>query len=205
MTRSGSGSSSVPWTASLDAATNLIARARQRRWTGAELQHQWNAYGHSDDRPRPFHGAERRPLGRLHESLHTHRKEDFTGLIWRAVDQVRRGTTAFGRGGGRDGDLRELKHIIVDEFQDFSEMFFELLQGVLEGDRPRLTSWQSVTTGRPSTSSPARRSILHRVRAKDSWGTEPDAEHQSQIRCAADRTGQLRHGRLGHASTRYGE
>lgn len=55
-------------------------------------------------------------------------KEDFDGLMWRAVDQVRAGHTRFSRDGGREqGDLGRLDHVLVDEFQDFSEMFYGLL------------------------------------------------------------------------------
>lgn len=55
-------------------------------------------------------------------------KEDFDGLMWRAVDKVREGCTRFVRNRGEEqGDLRNLRFVMVDEFQDFSEMFSALL------------------------------------------------------------------------------
>lgn len=57
--------------------------------------------------------------------------EDFDGLMWRAVEQARRGETAFARDKGRErGNLTDLRFVLVDEFQDFSQMFHELLDSV---------------------------------------------------------------------------
>jgi DNA helicase-4 len=61
------------------------------------------------------------------EALKAQRKEDFDGLFWRAVEQVRRGETQFARNADDQGNLRDIRFVMVDEFQDFSEMFFELL------------------------------------------------------------------------------
>jgi len=58
-------------------------------------------------------------------------KEDFDGLMWRSVSLVRKGQTRFARDGGKEqGDLARLKFVMIDEFQDFSEMFFELVEAI---------------------------------------------------------------------------
>jgi DNA helicase-4 len=58
-------------------------------------------------------------------------REDFDGLMWRAVTEVRNGQTRFARDRGREqGDLCDLRFVMVDEFQDFSEMFSELLRAI---------------------------------------------------------------------------
>lgn len=54
-------------------------------------------------------------------------EEDFDGLILRAVDAIRSGKTAFSAKAG-GGDLSVLEHISVDEYQDFSELFYRLLK-----------------------------------------------------------------------------
>jgi DNA helicase-4 len=65
------------------------------------------------------------------ERLIARGKEDFDGLMWRAVEQVRAGGTRFKRDGGREqGDLRRLRFVMIDEFQDFSPMFHELIEAV---------------------------------------------------------------------------
>lgn len=55
---------------------------------------------------------------------------DFSGLVWRAAAQVRGGNTLIRSGGTESGDLRTLRHVLVDEFQDFSPMFDQLVQAI---------------------------------------------------------------------------
>jgi len=56
-------------------------------------------------------------------------EEDFDGLILRAVEAIQAHQTIFcAKSGG--GDLSILEHVCVDEFQDFSELFYRLLQAI---------------------------------------------------------------------------
>ncbi len=65
------------------------------------------------------------------DRLATTGQEDFDGLIWRAVDMLTNGSTRFVRDKGRErGDLSQMRHVLVDEFQDFSQMFFEITSGI---------------------------------------------------------------------------
>jgi DNA helicase-4 len=58
-------------------------------------------------------------------------KDDFDGWMWRASAAVREGHTRFARDHGKEhGDLARLRYVLVDEFQDFSEQFYLLLQGI---------------------------------------------------------------------------
>ena len=57
--------------------------------------------------------------------------EDFSGVMWRAAGQVRAGHTTWVRAGGKErGDLRNLRFLHVDEFQDFSQMFMEFVEAI---------------------------------------------------------------------------
>lgn len=57
--------------------------------------------------------------------------EDFDGLMWRAIRAVRRGDTKFVRDRGQErGDLAQLDFLLIDELQDFSKMFFELVKAI---------------------------------------------------------------------------
>jgi DNA helicase-4 len=59
------------------------------------------------------------------------KKEDFDGLMWRSVSLVREGRTRFVRDKGREqGDVARLRFVMIDEFQDFSQMFFELVNAI---------------------------------------------------------------------------
>lgn len=57
--------------------------------------------------------------------------EDFSGVMWRAAMEVRRGRVTWTRAGGKEhGDLRDIRFVHVDEFQDFSEMFMDFIQAI---------------------------------------------------------------------------
>jgi len=65
------------------------------------------------------------------ERLAAGKKEDFDGLMWRSVLRVREGQTRFARDKGREqGDVARMKFVMIDEFQDFSAMFFELVDAI---------------------------------------------------------------------------
>lgn len=57
-------------------------------------------------------------------------EEDFDGLMQRAVDAISDGQTLFQRTSG-SGDLTLLRYVGIDEFQDFSDLFYRVL-----GDSP---------------------------------------------------------------------
>jgi DNA helicase-4 len=61
--------------------------------------------------------------------------DDFDGLMWRAVRRVRDGETPFVRDRGREtGDLRDLRYVLVDEFQDFTPVFYQLLDAIRQAN-----------------------------------------------------------------------
>lgn len=65
------------------------------------------------------------------ERLGANRQEDFDGLMWRAIALLAGGQSRFVRDRGRDrGDIRSLRFVLIDEFQDFSEMFYALSREV---------------------------------------------------------------------------
>lgn len=65
------------------------------------------------------------------QRLTTKNKEDFDGLMWRSVSLIRQGQTRFARDRGKEqGEVADLKFVMIDEFQDFSAMFFELVDAI---------------------------------------------------------------------------
>ena len=56
-------------------------------------------------------------------------EEDFDGLMRRATEEVNCGNPIFKRR-STDGDLGSLRHICIDEFQDFSNLFYQLLSAI---------------------------------------------------------------------------
>lgn len=75
-------------------------------------------------------------------------EEDFDGLMQRASEAVRKGTTTFERKAGR-GNIAQLRYVLVDEFQDFSELFFRLVTAIRE-QNPQISffcvgdDWQAI-------------------------------------------------------------
>ena len=55
--------------------------------------------------------------------------DDFDGLMQRAIDKLIGGETVFARANSQ-GDLRNLRHVLVDEFQDFSLLFQKMVEAI---------------------------------------------------------------------------
>lgn len=56
-------------------------------------------------------------------------QDDFDGLMIRAIDKVKAGDTVF-RGKKCYGDLSRIQFIAIDEYQDFSELFYRLITAI---------------------------------------------------------------------------
>jgi len=56
-------------------------------------------------------------------------EDDFDGLMQKATLSIESGNTKFDKKAG-SGDLRELRYIFIDEFQDFSEHFWRLTDAI---------------------------------------------------------------------------
>ncbi len=56
--------------------------------------------------------------------------DDFDGVVWGAAGKMSQGETGVVRQGGRDIDLRQVRHVLIDEFQDFSEPFHALIRAL---------------------------------------------------------------------------
>ncbi len=66
-------------------------------------------------------------LGRLAQDY----LEDFDGLVWHAIAAVNENRVRFIRDAGREqGNLTSLRFILIDEYQDFSEMFYAFVSAI---------------------------------------------------------------------------
>ncbi|MDA1280118.1 MAG: UvrD-helicase domain-containing protein [Chloroflexi bacterium] len=61
--------------------------------------------------------------------METTGEDDFDGLMLKASERVHDGQTVFERRNNR-AELSAIRHILVDEFQDFSEPFFRLINAI---------------------------------------------------------------------------
>ncbi|MCT5252111.1 UvrD-helicase domain-containing protein [Pseudomonas aeruginosa] len=109
-------------------AVQFIQRCRKQAWSQKELKQLIAAM--------PASAAERAWLdlaSDLYDAylcwLDSSGEDDFDGLLLNAAQRISAGLTRFTRKGG-SGDLRQLRFIAVDEYQDFSELFNRLLLAI---------------------------------------------------------------------------
>ena len=82
------------------------------------------------------------------EHLQATGEDDFDGLVQKATEHVAAGKTVFRCGLG-SGDLKRIRYVFIDEYQDFSELFYRLMAAVRE-QNPRARffcvgdDWQAI-------------------------------------------------------------
>jgi DNA helicase-4 len=112
-----------------ESAVNFIQRCRKSSLTGDDLQKRIITHKSI----MPVEEKYLKVMGFLY-SAYLKRTEDtgqddFDGLMQKAVLAVSSGKTIFERK-SRKGDLREMLHIFIDEYQDFSELFHNLVTAI---------------------------------------------------------------------------
>ena len=75
-------------------------------------------------------------------------EEDFDGLMQRAAKMINDGLTKFKKKSG-SGDLKTLRYIMIDEYQDFSLLFYNLVQTIRKQNPQALffcvgDDWQAI-------------------------------------------------------------
>ena len=82
------------------------------------------------------------------ERLQAKQEEDFDGLMQKAVERVAAGKTVFRRGSD-SGDLKRIRYVFIDEYQDFSKLFYRFIAALRE-QNPRARffcvgdDWQAI-------------------------------------------------------------
>lgn len=111
------------------AMVSFIGRCRQRSLSPPELRERADSSSPLLKVERMFHDLAYRLYVAYLERLSTTGEEDFNGLIQRAAESIHAGKTLFKRKSG-NGDLRQLRYVCIDEFQDFSDLFYRLLSAI---------------------------------------------------------------------------
>ena len=114
-----------------EAATSFVSRCRKANLMAEALDRQLAAHLPISDAERLFLEVVSSVYRGYLQQLAEGQQEDFDGLIWRAANRLDSGDGRFTRDRGRErGDVRNLRFVLVDEFQDFSEMFYALARGI---------------------------------------------------------------------------
>ena len=107
----------------------FIGRCRKKELSVSELRKQIIDYDPQETIERQFHKISFSIYKEYLDTLFKDNKEDFDGLISRACTCIQNGQTDFDKGSFR-GSLKNLRFIMVDEYQDFSYLFDKLLETV---------------------------------------------------------------------------
>ena len=114
-----------------EAATSFIGHCRRRDFSPADVADLVDAHDAVSEYESKFLEVGKSIFSAYLDRLAADQSDDFNGLMWRAIAAVRDGKGEFVRDGGREhGDLSRLKFVMIDEFQDFSRMFYELVDAI---------------------------------------------------------------------------
>ena len=123
---------------SIDRFTNaivgFIARCRKLSWTPHDLQAHVEAHVTQSPVESMFLVLAQRLYSSYLDRLQATGEDDFDGLLQRAAENINGGNTLFQRKAG-GGDLKALQYICIDEFQDFSDLFFKVLEAIRAQNR----------------------------------------------------------------------
>ncbi|NDD12267.1 MAG: DNA helicase UvrD [Betaproteobacteria bacterium] len=111
------------------AAVNFVGRCRKLSLSPEELRDRIDAYSPLSQVEAMFLDLLETLYSAYLKRLSATGEEDFDGLMQRAATIVASGATKFQRKSG-SGNLGELQFVCIDEFQDFSDLFFRLLQSI---------------------------------------------------------------------------
>jgi DNA helicase IV len=111
----------------------FIKRARILGWDAEALTLQVAAHSACCEAEKRFLEVGTLLFPRYLGELEARQREDFPGLMWTAVARALGEDTRFVRDKGSEkGDLRQLRFVFIDEFQDFTAMYYALLVAVRE-------------------------------------------------------------------------
>ena len=113
------------------AVTSFVRRCRARALGLSDLEHLVAGHCPLTEAEGQFLEVACSVYGGYLKRLQDDSLTDFDGLMWDAVGLLAAGGTAFARQKGKErGDVRRFRYILIDEFQDFTDVFNELAQSL---------------------------------------------------------------------------
>lgn len=112
----------------------FIQRCRKQSLTPQELAKLINSLRCTSDVEQRFLDLAQKFYQSYLEYLKATGEDDFDGLIQEAAQIVASGQTIFRRKSGT-GDLKCLRYVLIDEYQDFSKLFHQLMEALRKQNR----------------------------------------------------------------------
>ena len=110
-------------------AKGFINRCRKLSLTPEQLSEKVNNHDYASDVEERFLSLVQVFYESYLERIQATGEEDYDGLMKKAAECVATGKTVFGRKSG-SGDLKRIRYVLIDEYQDFSELFHHLMEAV---------------------------------------------------------------------------
>ena len=107
----------------------FIQRAKQSGRTVAELQCEINQ-ANNDDRTQIFLKIANQVYSEYNQAIKKHNKMDFDDLIDQAIKIIDKCAGETSIAPDTNAKIKNLKWILIDEYQDFSKLFYQLIQSV---------------------------------------------------------------------------
>lgn len=112
-----------------EAASSFVGRCRKMWLTPDELSELASRHIALDDIESQFIDLAIELYGGYLSRLEATSSDDFDGLIQKAIVRLQAGHSAFSRK-DRNGDLRQIRFLFVDEYQDFTELFHRMVSAI---------------------------------------------------------------------------
>lgn len=112
------------------AMSNFIGRCRKGLVSAVQLRERISAHDALSEAEHQFIRLGARFYDRYLASLAAGDFEDFDGVLQRAIQALKQGDTLVRRGQSVTCDIRSIRYVCVDEFQDFSELFYQLVSAI---------------------------------------------------------------------------
>jgi len=107
----------------------FIQRCRKLSLTPSQLDHRIQSHNDLSSVEEQFLKIAKHLYSAYLNRLYATGEEDFDGLMHRAAKSIQEGQTVFERKSGK-GDLRDIRYMFIDEYQDFSHLFLNLVEAI---------------------------------------------------------------------------
>ncbi len=107
----------------------FIGRSRKLNWGYSELNKKISEHISDSDAETQFLELAPSFFNSYLKKLKENGEDDFDGLIQKATDKINQGLLSFKRKSG-SGRLDEIKYILIDEYQDFSKLFYNMIEAI---------------------------------------------------------------------------
>jgi len=114
--------------------TQFIQKAKKKMWSGSEVQRRLKTYSPAEEIEEIFLDLAVRVYLEYEDLLIKENKIDFDEMMREAIDLIHKSkgncTISFGHNKSHRLSMNDLKWILIDEYQDFSEEFFNLIDAI---------------------------------------------------------------------------